>query len=119
VPAGASCQTRPQAGPGLPYFDDATDGMKEALGRFGLEKIESGGTGVIDGIIDSILAESRVRDTLTLWHLMWRVDVSERARVYDRIAALTPIPAGVSREKALALDADTLRHWREELAWTW
>jgi len=115
VPAGASCQTRPQAGPGLPYFDDATDAMKEALQRFGLEKIE----GAAPGIIDIILAESRVRDTLTLWHLMWRVDVSERARVYDRIAALTPIPAGVSREKALALDPGTLTHWREELAWTW
>jgi anti-sigma factor RsiW len=115
VPAGASCQTRPQAGPGLPYFDDATDAMKEALARFGLEKIEGGAP----GIIDTILAEARVRDTLTLWHLMWRVDVSERARVYDRIAALTPIPAGVSREKAVALDPETLTHWREELAWTW
>jgi predicted anti-sigma-YlaC factor YlaD len=112
VPAGASCQTRPQAGPGLPYFDDAPDAMKGALARFGLEKGEG-------GLIDIILAEARVRDTLTLWHLMWRVDLSERGRVYDRIAALTPIPAGVSREKALALDRETLTHWREELAWTW
>ena len=31
VPAGASCHTRPQAGPGIPYFDDASDNLKRAL----------------------------------------------------------------------------------------
>jgi anti-sigma factor RsiW len=112
VPAGASCPTRPHMGPGLPFFDDATDAMKQALATFGLEKVEGGALNVI-------LAESRVRDTLTLWHLLSRVGVAERARVYDRIAALTPIPAGVTREKALGLDPTTLTHWREELAWTW
>ncbi len=112
VPAGASCPTRPQIGPGLPYFDDASGAMKEALARFGLEKGER-------SAVDIVLAESRVRDTLTLWHLLFRVDAGERARVYDRIAALTPIPAGVSREKALALDPETMTRWREELAWTW
>lgn len=112
VPAGASCQTRPRMGPGLPYFDDATDAMKQALASFGLEKGDR-------RTLDVILAESRVRDTLTLWHLLSRVDVSERPRVYDRMAALTPVPAGVSREKALDLDPTTLTRWREELAWTW
>jgi hypothetical protein len=86
--------------------------MKEALARVGLEKVER-------GAVDIILAESRVRDTLTLWHLLSRVETGERARVYDRIAALTPIPVGVSREKALALDPETMTRWREELAWTW
>jgi len=112
VPAGASCPTRPQIGPGLPYFDDASGAMKEALARVGLEKVER-------SAVDIILAESRVRDTLTLWHLLFRVDTGERARVYDRIAALTPIPVGVSRDKALALDPETMTRWREELAWTW
>lgn len=112
VPAGASCPTRPHLGPGVPYFDDATDAMKEAVATFGLEKVEG-------DALTIILAESRVRDTLTLWHLLSRVQVSERARVYDRIAALTPVSAGVSREKALELDPDTLTHLREELAWTW
>ena len=112
VPAGASCPTRPHVGPGLPYFDDATDALKQALATFGLEKVEGSALTVV-------LAESRVRDTLTLWHLLSRVGVAERARVYDRIAALTPVPAGVSRQKALELDPATLTRWREELAWTW
>jgi hypothetical protein len=39
--------------------------------------------------------------------------------VYERIAALTPIPGSVSREQALKLDPATLNRLREELAWTW
>ncbi len=105
VPAGASCRTRPKTGPGIPYFDDAPDALKRALET--------------NGNLTIILAESRKRDTLTLWHLLSRVDAGDRARVFDRITALTPLPSGVTREKALQLDRPTLDHWREELAWTW
>jgi hypothetical protein len=104
VPAGASCRTHPNIGPGIPYFDDASETLKQAL--------ESNSLNVI-------LAESRVRDTLTLWHLLQRVDVRDRARVYDRIASLTPVPSGVSRERALKLDPETLKLWKDELAWKW
>jgi hypothetical protein len=69
--------------------------------------------------LDIILAEARVRDTLTLWHLILRVEEADRVRVFDRAAELTPPPATVSREKAIALDPATLKHWREELAWKW
>jgi hypothetical protein len=109
VPAGASCRTLPQAGPGIPYFEDAPENLKRALESLAAEK----------SALDVILAEARVRDTLTLWHLLWRVGLVERERIYDRIAALTPIPAGVSRQKALSLDADTMTRWKDELAWTW
>ena len=112
VPAGASCRTRTKAGPGIPYFDDAPEKLKEALERFAFGK--TGGD-----VLNVILAASRQRDTLTLWHLLSRVAPGDRPRVFNRMTALTPLPAGVSREKALALDPQTLTHWREELAWTW
>jgi predicted anti-sigma-YlaC factor YlaD len=112
VPAGATCRTRPQAGPGIPYFDDAPDSLKQALEIFGFEKAGN-------SALSAILSESRVRDTLTLWHLLSRVEAGDRGRVFDRIAALTPVPVGVSREQALNLDPQTLKRWREELAWTW
>lgn len=112
VPAGASCRTRPHLGPGIPYFDDAPEGLKQALENFGYEKSANDALGII-------LAAARVRDTLTLWHLLSRVDAADRERVYDRIAALTPVPAGVSRDQALKLDPATLNRWKEELAWTW
>ena len=112
VPAGASCRTRPQVGPGIPYFDDAPESVKEAVEVFGFEKAGS-------DALDIILSESRVRDTLTLWHLLSRVPADDRGRVFDRIAALTSVPAGISREGALNLDPQTLERLKEELAWTW
>ena len=112
VPAGASCRTRPRAGPSVPCFDDAPERVQRALESFGFEKAGS-------DALSTILAGSRVRDTLTLWHLLSRVDTGDRARVYDHIASLTPVQAGVTREQAMKLDADTLKRWREELAWTW
>jgi len=69
--------------------------------------------------LTAILASARVRDTLTLWHLLPRVAAADRERVYDRIAALTPVPNGISKEKVLNLDSATLSHWKDELAWTW
>lgn len=104
VPAGAMCLTHPR-GPGIPYFEDASDKLKQAA----------------DGPInlEAILAEARVRDTLTLWHLLSRVESPDRDRVYDRIVALTPVPASISREKALRLEPETLRLLKEELAWVW
>jgi hypothetical protein len=112
VPAGATCPTRPHSGPGIPYFDDAPETIRRALANFGFEKDGS-------DALTILLTESRVRDTLTLWHLLSRVAAGDRGRVYDRIAALTPVPAGVSRDRALNLDPDTLKRWKEELAWTW
>ena len=112
VPAGARGRTQPGAGPGTPYFEDAPLALQNALAEF---DFANGGVGALD----TVLAESRVRDTLTLWHLMSRVEEEDRARVFDRIAGLVPPPETVSREKALALDPATLKNWREELAWKW
>jgi putative zinc finger protein len=112
VPAGATCPTRPKVGPGTPYFDDAPARLREALLAF---DYDDGGRRALN----VVLMEARPRDTLTLWHLLSRVEPPERTRVFDRMVELTPLPRGVSREKALALDPETLRLWREELAWTW
>lgn len=113
VPAGASCRTRPKVGPGTPYFDDATDALKQSLANLDFE------SGNNNGDLQSVLDESRVRDTLTLWHLLSRVSFSDRLRVFNRMTALVPLPEGVSPEKVIQVDPDTMKHWREELAWKW
>src|SRR5262249_44415956 len=78
VPAGANCRTRPGIGPGTPYFADAADSFQQALTAFDFEK----------GGIDTIVAQARVRDTLSLWHLLSRVDPADRQRVFDRMVEL-------------------------------
>ena len=112
VPAGAMCRTKPGTGPGTPYFEDASVELKRAVDDF-----DSGKDPAV--ALDVIVRESRVRDTLTLWHLLSRVDAPDRVRVYERIAQFEPPPDRVSREQILSLDADALRRWREELAWKW
>jgi hypothetical protein len=112
VPAGAICRTRPGAGPGTPYFEDASAALKRAVDDFDARNDAA-------AALDVVVKQSRIRDTLTLWHLLSRVDAADRVKVYDRIAAFVPPPDGVSREQILALDDDALRKWREELAWKW
>jgi len=112
VPAGADCRTRSKTGPGTPYFADASQPLQDALSAF-----DSGGSAA--NVLQGILREARVRDTLTLWHLLSRVDPVDRVRVFERMTELVPLPAGVSREKALRLDPAALKSWREELAWKW
>jgi hypothetical protein len=109
VPAGASCRMRPVIGPGTPWFDDAAATFVTALESFDVSQNQ----------LATILAAARPRDTLTLWHLLSRVSTAERALVYDRMAALAPPPAGVTREQVLSLEAAALTQWKNELAWIW
>jgi hypothetical protein len=114
VPSGAACQTRPGVGPGTPYFEDASPEFRQAL-----TTIDFGGDPSNKSAVDALLKNSRPRDTLTLWHLLARVQMAERSEVYDRIASFVPPPEGVTREGILKLDPTMLDKWRDELEPTW
>lgn len=112
IPAGAACATRPKVGPGTPYFEDASPKLQMALARLDFED-QTPQQRAAD--VSTVLGESRKRDTLTLWHLLARVDPADRARVYDRLQKIAPPPAGVSREGILHLDQPMLDRWWNEL----
>jgi hypothetical protein len=82
-----------------------------------LEDLDFSGGSEAD--LRTILAAARPRDTLTLWHLLPRVDALLRPLIYDRMVSFAAPPSGVTREKALTLDPQTLKMWKDELAWTW
>ena len=116
IPAGAACQTRPQRGPGTPYFADAPDALRAALERF--DAAPGGAT------MTAALPLARPRDAMTVWHLMTRVKSSERADAYDRLSSLVVLPAAASRDGILrgetaavdaawdALDLGSAQVWR-------
>ena len=54
------------------------------------------------GALDSVLAAARPRDAFTLWHLLRRADGADAGRIFERLAALSPPPAGVTRELVLS-----------------
>ncbi len=117
VPAGATCETRLGVGPGTPYFEDASNTFRVALSKFDFEPEDTSWSTV--PTLDVLLGQARARDSLTLWHLLARVPVADRGRVYDRLAALAPPPAGVNREGVLQLDPQMLERWKDQLGSTW
>jgi len=115
VPAGAACETRPSLGPGTPYFEDSAAGFKDALKQVDFDPDAAARSSALKAMLD----QARTRDTLTLWHLLTRVEGEDRARVYDKMAALFPPPAGVTREGVLALNQQMLDAWRDAMETTW
>jgi FecR protein/Putative zinc-finger len=113
VPEGASCETEVGNGPGTPYFDDSTKEFRDALKKVDFEKDPANRAAALSVMLD----QSRPKDTLTLWHLLARVDGNDRQRVYEKMESLAPPPAGVTREGVLSLDQKMLVQWRDTLSW--
>lgn len=90
IPASAACLTRPGQGPGIPYYEDASEAFKDA---------------VMHGDVLRILGQARQRDAITAWHLLSRVPADQRGGIFDRLAALITIPNGVTRDGVVAGDA--------------
>jgi hypothetical protein len=108
IPAGAMCLTRPGIGPGTPFQEDASERFREALSKY---DFEYGGSRALE----TVLAEARNMDSITLWHLFFRVEAHERARVYDRLAALVPPPQGVTRDGMLQGNDEMIKAWQNHL----
>lgn len=115
VPAGAACETRPEVGPGTPYFEDASPAFRDALSRMDFQHDPA----VTKDALTLLMNEARPRDTLTLWHLLARVNEIDRLRVYEAIAKYAPPPAGVTREGVLQLDQAMLERWKNQLQSSW
>ena len=117
VPASAACQTRPGIGPGTPYFEDASESFRQALAKIDFEHDITPTSRT--ATFDVLLGESRKRDTLTLWHLLARVDRSDRARLYEKMISFVPAPEGVTREGVMQLNERMLELWRDKLEPSW
>jgi len=114
IPAGAACPTRRNTGPGIPYFEDSSEDFRAALSR--LDAANSTAEEK-EAALRVVLAQSRKRDAFSLWHLLSRVSGPDRDLVYDRLAHLVPVPAGVTREGILRLDQNMLDLWWNELGY--
>jgi putative zinc finger protein/FecR-like protein len=117
VPAGAACATRRGIGPGTPYFEDASESFRQALSKLDFEPHDTEWSKI--PALNQVLIEARPRDTLTLWHLLSRLEGTDRSLVYERLAALSPPPAGVTRDGVLQLDDQMLKAWKAALESTW
>jgi hypothetical protein len=116
IPADAACVTRPGNGPGIPYYEDASQAFRDAVNRFDVDADEAAA--------GEILSQARQRDAITLWHLLRRVPPADRGIVYDRLTQFIKTPADVTRDGVVAanpqmidslwnaLDLGTTSWWR-------
>jgi hypothetical protein len=108
IPAGAAAATYAESGPGLPFFEDASDMFRSAVSQFDSAKEGSAQRVAAQQVI---LRQARSRDRLTLWHLLSRASEGDRWAVYERLSAMIPPPAGTTREGILRLDRTMLDSW--------
>lgn len=112
IPSGAVCATRPGIGPGTPHYADVSPAFQAALTTLDFERVTAQARAEA---LAHVLTEARERDAVTLWHLLSRVEPGDRARVFDRLAAFVPPPAGVTLEGITAGRRDMLDRWWDEL----
>lgn len=112
VIAGNVAQLRPNAGPGLPYPVSASPALAAAVLRFDSNRFDPAS-------VDALLFASDSRNTITLWHLLQRTEGRERARVFERLAAIMPPPATVTKERVMRGESAALQRWRTDLQPSW
>jgi hypothetical protein len=107
VPAGAASRTHPTLGPGSPWYDDADEEFQDAVYEldFGRDPARRAAA------LRLVLARAEAGHAVTLWHLIKRVDASDRAAIVDVLADQVAMPPGVTREAILRLDAAALDQW--------
>jgi len=110
VPAGASARTRPGRGPGTPKYDTESQEYRDAVDDF-----DEGDPARRHEALERILKYGGHGDVVTLWHLIPRVDASDRASVVDALADQIAMPDGVSRDAALRADKAALDRWWDAL----
>ena len=99
IPEGADCVTRKKRGPGIPFYEDASEPFRESLAAF-----EQGDAAALGGILKA----ARPSDGITLWHLLTRVAERDRGRVFDRFAELVTLPKEVTRDAVVKRDAHAI-----------
>ncbi|HET9478445.1 MAG TPA: hypothetical protein VFO72_03830, partial [Pyrinomonadaceae bacterium] len=102
-------------GPGTPYFEDAPALFSTALAQIDFAHDPAAAQDALTWVLN----QARPRDTLTLWHLLSRVNEAERVRVYEALTKFVPPPAGVTREGVLQLNKEMLERWKVELEASW
>ena len=112
VPAGAIALTKKGIGIGTPFAEDSSTEFQSALFKF---DFENGG----NDALQTVIKESNLYDSITLWHLLVRVPKTERGRIFDALAVHVKPPVKITREGILRLDKKMLDVWWKEIENVW
>jgi hypothetical protein len=100
IPAGASCETRPHRGPGIPYFDDASPAMVRALKEYEQNQAPEA--------LHTTLSLARPKDAISIWHLLTRTQGQERVIAFTRFSELVKLPGDLTKQRVLQGDPSAI-----------
>jgi hypothetical protein len=111
IPAGAESLTRPNVGPGTPYYLDSDPLFRAAIMNFDAAANEEGQKLLA---LQTILQNARTRDAFTLFTVLTELPRSQREPVLQRLEEFVPLPGGYTANEVLDLHADaTDAYWKE------
>jgi ferric-dicitrate binding protein FerR (iron transport regulator) len=110
APMDTEVLAAPGRGPGTPVALSASAALRAAVAQF-----DAGGRAAVPAIV----ASTGPGDTATLWNLLARTAGDDRAAVFARLDALSPLPAEISADAVRAGDPDAIARWRDALIDRW
>jgi hypothetical protein len=110
APMDTEVLAAPGRGPGIPVALSASAALRDAVAHF-----DAGDRFAVPAIV----ASAGPGDTATLWNLLVRTDDDDRAAVFARLDALSPLPAEISADAVRAGDPDAIARWRDALVGRW
>lgn len=107
VPSGAQCEMRPGKGPGTPYLAGASPDYLDRLRAF---DFEAGAPDRAQELID----RASPCDAFSLVYLVDRVEPHQRGQIFDRVSALYPPWAGITRAGIVNLESSMVATWQDQ-----
>lgn len=111
VPSGNGASVD-ENGSSVPWPLASTQAFRQAA-----MQLSSGAPDVV--ALAAVLAGADAPATITLWHLLPRAHAGFRSAIAIRLMELSPIPAGVARDRVLTLDSASLAAWEAQLRPQW
>ena len=121
VAAGLVAEVDTDGRPGTPYPRGISDEGREALMRLDRGSNDPADLETVVAAMypQSLAVPARPPTTITLWHLLQRLDGELRSTAFDALSAISRPPADVTREGILALNRPMLERWRRDLVPMW
>lgn len=123
VPAGLTAHVSADGTPSIPYAPALPPDAIAALARLSVRSTSADVQLVLAALDahDAPLAPITRQQLsgITLWHLLQRVEGSDRVRVVAALESRAPRPEKVTTEGILALDRQMLDRWRRSLNPMW
>ena len=114
VPAGASCVSSREHGPGIPIFDDARSEFRALVESLQFESDPD--LQRVGELCD--LVEGR-EEALSLYHFLLSDSLAVRTRCFERLARMFPVPPNRTAEEIMRLDSRALTEWLEIMKPYW